>query len=261
MTAGRAHALAHALAHGLAHGLAYRLAHRWAQSVSSCARQPGWKVLAAVAVFVDLAIAPLPAAAAPASPGRVEFEVLRDGQPFGRQSVVVSKLDGALVAESAADLKADFGPITVFRYQQTCRETWRDGGLANLSCATTKNGRRTAVEGARDGDSIRVSVGRSRVDFPAQTLPSAWWTKPPIAAYDMINTETGQRLPVQVTRVGRETVATGNRQVQAEHLRVTGSLTVDLWYDDAGHWVSCAFVASGQRMTYRLLTPVAEGPA
>ena len=33
------------------------------------------------------------------------------------------------------------------------------------------------------------------------------------------------------------------------------------WYDDAGHWVSCAFTASGQHMTYRLLTPISEGPA
>ena len=219
------------------------------------------KALVIAVVFSGLASLSLRSEAAPALPGRVEFEVFRDGQPFGRQSVVVSKSDGALVAVSQADLKADFGPITVFRYQQSCRETWRDGGLANLSCSTTKNGRRTAVEGAREGDNLRVSEGKSRIDFPAASLPSAWWTKPPVAAYDMINTETGQRLPVRVTRVGRDTVGTGNLQLQADHLRVTGSLTVDLWYDDAGHWVSCAFTASGQHMTYRLLTPVAEGPA
>ena len=219
------------------------------------------KTLVIAVVFLDLASLALRAEAAPVSPGRVEFEVFRDGQPFGRQSVVVSKSDGALVAVSQADLKADFGPITVFRYQQSCRETWRDGGLAILSCSTTKNGRRTSVEGAREGDNLRVSEGKRRIDFPAASLPTAWWTKPPVATYDMINTETGQRLPVRVTRIGRDTVGTGNLQVQADHLRVTGSLTLDLWYDDAGHWVSCAFTASGQHMTYRLLTPVAEGPA
>jgi hypothetical protein len=206
-------------------------------------------------------IAAPPALAAPASPGRVEFEVLRNGQPFGKQSVTVSRANGELVADSHADLKADFGPVTVFRYQQTCRETWRDGGLANLSCSTTKNGQRTKVEGSRETSGLRVSTGKSQIDFPAAALPTAWWTKPPLAAYDMINTETGQRLSVRVTHIGREMIETGAGRVEAEHIRVAGSLTVDLWYDDAGHWISCAFTMSGQRMTYRLLTPIADGPA
>ncbi|MEP7209394.1 MAG: DUF6134 family protein [Alphaproteobacteria bacterium] len=203
----------------------------------------------------------LPATAAPASPGRVEFEVLRNGLPFGKQSVVVSEANGELVAESQADLKADFGPITVFHYQQTCRETWGNSGLADLSCSTNKNGQKTKVEGTREAGSLQVSAGKKQIDFPLGSLPSAWWTKPPVANYDMINTETGQRMPVRVTRIGRETIDTGKGRVEAEHIRVSGTLTVDLWYDDAGHWVSCAFSMSGQKMTYRLLTPIAEGPA
>jgi hypothetical protein len=219
------------------------------------------RCVAATVAVAALAIANSPAVAAPASPGRVEFEVLRNGQPFGKQSVTVSSAGGELVADSQADLRADFGPVTVFRYNQTCRETWRDGGLANLSCSTNKNGQRTKVEGAREAGGLRVKGGKSQIDFPIAALPTAWWTKPPVAVYDMINTETGQRLPVNVTRIGREKINTGNGQIEAEHIRVSGTLTVDLWYDDAGHWVSCAFTMSGQRMTYRLLTPIAEGPA
>ena len=32
-------------------------------------------------------------------------------------------------------------------------------------------------------------------------------------------------------------------------------------YDDAGHWVGCAFTTQGQHMTYRLLTPPSQAPS
>lgn len=203
-----------------------------------------------------------PAVAAPAAAGRVEFEVLREGQHFGKQGVTVSHVNGDLVAESSADLKAGLGPLTMFHYTQQCRETWRGGALVGLKCSTLKDGKKHPVEAAVGVSGLQVSGPKGRAEFPAAALPTAWWTRPPVGTYEMINTETGEKLPVVVSRVGRETIDAGNGvKIDADHVRVAGTLTVDLWYDDAGHWVSCAFKASGQRMTYRLLTSPSEAPS
>lgn len=201
------------------------------------------------------------AAADPARAGRVEFQVLRGGQPFGRQGVVVSESGGNLIAETSADLRAQLGPVTVFHYRQNCREVWRAGQLTDLRCTTLKNGRTQAVTGAATGDGLRVNGAGGAIALPAETWPTTWWTRPRLGSHVLINTETGRRLPVQVTQIGRETVTVGAERIAADHIRVLGSVTLDLWYDDRGSWVSSEFTASGQHITYRLLSPRAGGPA
>jgi hypothetical protein len=201
-------------------------------------------------------------ASAGTTPGRIEFQVMREGHPFGRQNVTVFQTAGGLVAETSADLRAALGPLTLFSYTQRCRELWRDGSMSDLRCLTVQNGRRKTVSSETRANALRVTGASGGItDFSAGTLPTSWWTRPPLNVHEMINTETGERLPVRVTRVGRETVETSSGRISADHIRVQGTLTVDLWYDDAGHWVGCAFTASGQHMTYRLLTPPSGAPS
>jgi len=213
-----------------------------------------------LALSLAMALMPSPAAAG-TSTGRVEFELYRSGHVFGRQSVTVSERGGALVAEINAALHAGLGPVTLFSYTQQCRETWRGGALASLSCSTRKNGRNMNVSGAAANGVISISGISARTDFPLSTLPTSWWTRPPLSTREMINSETGERLPVRVSLVGRETIVTNGVRMSTDRIRVQGTVSVDLWYDDAGHWVGCAFTAQGQHITYRLLSAPADGPA
>jgi len=194
-------------------------------------------------------------------PGHLEFEVIRNGEHFGRQGVTVTQSANGLVAESSADLRAALGPIVLFNYTQRCNETWQDRALVGLRCVTRRNGRLQRVDAAVLGNALRVTSGGRAASFAAATLPTSWWTRPPLDISEMINSETGARLPVRVTLVGRETINVGGRQIAADHIRVSGTVPVDLWYDARGHWVNCAFTLSGQHMTYRLLTPLEQAPS
>ncbi len=215
-----------------------------------------------LSVFAALALVTIAQpAAAGERPGRIEFEILRGGQPFGRQVINVTRTNGGVVAETSADLRANLGPMTVFRYSQRCRETWRDGALVGLNCTTRQNGRTKTAAAELSGERIAVTGTAGASEFAAHILPTSWWTRPPLTTREMINTETGARLPVRITLIGRETIEVGGQSIAADHIRVQGTLTVDLWYDDQGRWVSCAFSMSGQHMTYRLLTPRSNGPA
>jgi len=217
-----------------------------------------WVLACAVAAAVSGGTSP---ACAARLPGRVEFEVLREGEPFGLQTITVSEHDGQLVAESDANLRASFGPLTLFSYSQRCSETWRGGALTSLQCATRKNGRLKAVLGQLDNGALHMSGTVGDIVFDAGTPPTSWWTRPPLTLREMINSETGERLPVRVSYIGRETITAYGQRLAADHIRVQGTLGVDLWYDDQGHWISCAFSAQGQHVTYRLLTPPALAPS
>lgn len=194
-------------------------------------------------------------------PGRVEFEILREGHHFGHQAVAVVLENGQLAAKSQADLRAALGPVTLFNYTQRCDEIWREGALVNLSCATRQNGRGQTVQASLAGDRLEVHGVSGRATFPAGVLPTSWWTRPPLNTSVMLNSQNGARLPVRVTFLGHDTLQIQGQRIAADHIRVQGTLSVDLWYDAQGHWVSCAFAMLGQHFTYRLLTPPADGPS
>lgn len=201
------------------------------------------------------------AVAAPSEAGRTEFEVLRNGEPFGTHVIEVSGAGDDLRARSTVALRAGLGPLTVFRLEQTCTETWSDGVLAGLACSTLKDGRRTQVRGEVRDNRLHVSGAEGEHWFPLGAFPTSWWTRPPTGAEALIDTETGAPMQVRVTRMGRETITVGGHSVQADRIRVQGTLTVDLWYDAEGRWVGCAFTARGQNIVYRLASPRGAAPA
>lgn len=201
------------------------------------------------------------AVATPSETGRTEFDVLRNGQPFGTHTIVVSGTDENLRAQSRVALRASAGPITVFRLEQTCSETWIDGALAGLMCSTLKDGRRTQVRAQRRNNRLVVHGVDGEHVLPITAFPASWWTMPPEGAR-LINTETGEPMRMQITHMGREAYEVGGRRIQANRVRVQGdTLSGDLWYDTEGRWVGCAFNARGQRIQYRLASPLNAAPA
>jgi hypothetical protein len=220
-----------------------------------------WTFARAAAGAIGLFLTLSTPAFAATEPGHVQFEVMREGHSFGRQGVTVSMRNGELVAETSATLHAGLGPVTLFTYTQRCSESWRAGALTSLQCATRQNGHAKTVQGRLADGSLRMNGTAGSIVFSPDTLPTSWWTRPPLSTREMINSETGARLPVRVTMIGRETIVANGVRIPADHIRVQGTLAVDLWYDDEGHWVGCAFTAQGQRMTYRLLTSPAQGPS
>jgi hypothetical protein len=215
----------------------------------------------ALAAFAAMSLAGA-ATATPSDAGRAVFDVTRNGQPFGRHTISVTGSGDSLRAQTDVSLRADVGPLTMYRLEQRCTETWSRGALAGLNCNTLKDGRRTRVQAEQRGGRLHVSGADGEHWFPVSAFPSSWWTRPPTdGAETFIDTQTGAPMRVRVTRMGREAIDAGGQRIQAERIRVQGTLTVDLWYDDAGRWVGCAFHVRGQHIQYRLSSPLSGLPA
>lgn len=212
-------------------------------------------------VFLALALLiAAPTAGAATAPGRLEFAVTRNGEPFGTHTIVVTEANGELSVRNAVALRARVGPLTVFRFEHECTERWRAGALQAMQCETLEDGRRTEMTASRTGAGIRVMGSSGATTFPADALPATWWTTSVLNRNRLIDAETGEAMPITVSRRGTETLTIGGQSVRTTRYLVQGTIAMDIWYDEQGRWVRTAFTARNQRIEYQLVSPLSAAP-
>lgn len=183
----------------------------------------------------------------------IDFTVLRKGKRFGRHVLTFERdEDGSLHVTSDVDLQVKFGPITAFKYRLDSVEEWADGQLIALNGQSNNDGRKAAVAAEVRGDVLVVDSTKFSGALPLTTIPSSHWNRLQVYQSQMLSTETGEVLDIEVERIGADMVKVGDESVAATHYRLTSDLTVDLWYDHQSRWVKLAFEVRGQSIEYAL---------
>lgn len=212
-------------------------------------RQAGVLCSMSMLVIPVLLVASLPAPVPAEPPADIVFDVYRNDTPFGEHAVRFGETgSGDLRVEIDIELTAGFGPITVFRYEHEAEEVWRDGRMASLEAATLKDGDWTRVDVERTGPDTIVSGSMELAYLP----PSSHWRGYSAGTGRILNTETGEPMPIEIEDLGMERIETASGMVDARRIRMSGTLTVDLWYDADGRWVGCEFEARDQTIRYVL---------
>tara|TARA_R110002095_G_scaffold139948_2_gene121568 strand:- start:827 stop:1441 length:615 start_codon:yes stop_codon:yes gene_type:complete len=174
-------------------------------------------------------------------PADIRFQVLRNGTPFGEHRVSFTRSpSGELRVDTEIELAVRFGPLTVFRYEQSVAEAWDGDDLISLAGNTLRNGREHTIALGRDSDF-------------AHLIPSSHWRGYEVGTEQILNTETGEPMAVTIADLGRREIITSRGLIEARGVRMTGSLSVDLWYDADGGWIGCEFEVDGHSVRYVLL--------
>ena len=195
------------------------------------------------------------AAATPAfaATGTWDFRVLLDGREIGRHSYQLRPVDGGMELRSEARFDVRLLFISAYRYRHDAVERWRDGCLRGLESQTVTNGERITV-------SARDIGGRLSVERPGVTnthagciFSFAYWDPRILEATALLNSQTGELVPVRVERLGTESMTVLGRDLPTTRHRITGTgLQIDLWYADR-RWVALeALTEGGRRLRYEL---------
>jgi hypothetical protein len=201
----------------------------------------------------SLLIALLLAAPASGAAGAWNFRVLLDGRDIGRHRYELTpRGDGVeLRSEARFDVRLLF--LSAYRYQHEAVERWEDGCLRSLQSQTVTNGERIALTARNSGGELTVERPAGRDVHRGCVQSFAYWDRRILDARALLNSQTGELIPVQVSRLGSETVTVHGQDLRAERHRIRGSgLQIDLWY--AGeHWVALeALTEDGRRLRYEL---------
>jgi hypothetical protein len=81
----------------------------------------------------------------------------------------------------------------------------------------------------------------------------AYWDPRILDAERLLNSQTGELVPVRVTPLGQDTLAVRGESRTADRYRISGKdLQIDVWYSD-DRWVGLeALTDGGRRLRYEL---------
>ena len=191
--------------------------------------------------------------AAPAAGGEWNFRVLLDGKEVGWHRYIVRGGGAETEVESRAQFDVRFLLLNAYSYRHTARERWRGACLDELESRTETNGRVEEVAAMAYDDTMVVDGPSGDARLSGCVMSFAYWDPRILRATHLLNSQTGELLPVSIADRGTERVNVAGRNVVANRHRLSApDLQIDLWYAD-GRWVALeAPTPGGRKLRYEL---------
>jgi len=211
------------------------------------------RVMRALVAIVAALAATAAAASSPGLSGletgrEWNFRVLLDGKEVGWHRYVVRADGDATEVESRAQFDVRFLFLDAYRYRHEARERWRGACLDELQSRTETNGTVEAVAAVASDEALVVAGPAGDARLPGCVMSFAYWDPRVLGATRLLNSQTGELLPVRVDARGTERVTVAGRSVPATRHRLSApELQIDLWYAD-GRWVALEAPTPGGRV-------------
>lgn len=174
-----------------------------------------------------------------AAPGRIAFQVFRNGTKVGEHQLVFSGDDENRVITTNVAMTVKVGPVPVYKYKHTAVEKWAGGKWASIDTTTDGNGKVTKASARAMGSYVAITGPGGAQRGPADAMPLSHWN-PASFGKPLFNQQEGKMLKVRCT------------QVAPGHWSVRGEAEIDDFYDASGVWVALkGKLEDGSKMEYK----------
>jgi hypothetical protein len=214
-------------------------------------------LLTLFAVTASLAVVPATPVNATVGDGvrKLTFDVFLDDRAIGYQRFELSPAGDGTRIETQAEFKVKLLRITAFAYDHSNTELWRGGCLQSIDSRTDSNGKKYMVSGRARGDLFVVATndGESRLGDCVASF--AYWDRDVLLQRQrLLNSQTGEYMPVRIDALGLDRVRIGQRDVAVERYALRGQgLDITLAYAvGGGDWVALdSRLDGGRTLRYR----------
>ena len=201
-----------------------------------------WKTRILIATLITLFVTELSLATTMAQNGQQQtwnFRVMLDDQPIGSHKVRVDSSDGNIAVHTIANFDVRILFIPVYSYEHEAKENWNDGCIVAINTTTDDNGEKYYISSKKDTQSLSLNThdGKSNLDGCVRTF--AYWDVNLLKSDRLLNTQTGEYLPVSITDMGFRSLDIDGKEVRARSFRlVAEEMTIDLWYTKDMRWLA-----------------------
>ncbi|NMM43580.1 hypothetical protein HH303_03760 [Rhodospirillaceae bacterium KN72] len=173
----------------------------------------------------------------------IAFTVLRDGSEIGTHVLRFADRGDDLTVHIETDIavKIPLVNIAVYRFTHRGDEVWQGGKLSELASETNDDGTEHKLTVRQDGADLHVE---SDVDTHASNgdiIPASLWNPKLVQQSILLNTLDGTEMPISVEDLGPEQIDAAGSEQTAEHYRLTGGLSREVWYNDRNELIRVRF--------------------
>lgn len=182
------------------------------------------------------------------------FRVYLDDREIGYHNFEMTNEDGMQRVVTEAEFKVKFLFFTAYRYEHINEETWEGDCLKQIEARTDDNGRRFAVTGLRQQDRFALDASNASVGLPDCIKTFAYWNPAILEESTLLNSQTGELLPVSVDVVAEEVLEVRGERLLATRYRLQAkNLELDIWYSNDQEWLALeSTVKDGRKLRYEL---------
>ena len=182
------------------------------------------------------------------------FRVLLDDSEIGYHRFELVQEEDRQRVTTEAEFRVSFLFITAYRYEHVNEETWQGNCLSQIDARTDDNGREFEVRGLQQDNAFALLTGEASTELDACVKTFAYWNPSILQEDRLLNSQTGELLPVTVEEISRETLAVKGKEIPAVRYRLQArNLELDIWYSDDQQWLALeSTVKGGRKLRYEL---------
>ena len=162
----------------------------------------------------------------------LEYDILKEGEPIGREIVRISKEGGEtkVNVSTQTDVKVLF---LEFHYKHERNEVWKGNELISVVSQTNDDGTEHQYQLQKADGAYLIKVNGEDQTADLDTLPLTLWTKAVLNHPTLLSVIDAQ--PYQVSTV----------PVDEGHYRLDGDIQRELWFSKDGYLQKAAFKRKG----------------
>lgn len=181
-----------------------------------------------------------------------EFRVFLDDKEIGKHRVDLQDRQGKqqVTIEANFDVKVLF--INVYKYRHRNKEVWDGLCIDEINARTDTNGKEYFISSAQSEQRLLLMTHDGEKSMSGCVRTFAYWDPALLDADRLLNTQTGEYLPVFFDEIGEEDIWPDDRKVRANRYRLSaGEDVIDLWYSMDRQWLALeSMTDSGRKLRY-----------
>lgn len=184
------------------------------------------------------------------------FAVSLDDKPIGTHRFRIAESGTLRIVETEASFDVKILSVPIYRYRHRNTETWQNGCLKQIDSETDANGERYAVDLSKTATGYKIVTPSETETHAVDCMMSfAYWDQRFLQQKRLLNTQTGELIPVQVQALGESKRAIGNQSLSVQGFRILAesqNVDIKVFYHSAdGRWVALESVLeSGRKLLY-----------
>jgi hypothetical protein len=174
-----------------------------------------------------------------AAPGRLAFQVFRNGTKVGEHQMSFAGDDDNRTVVTNVDMVVKVGPVPVYKYKHNATERWAAGKFVSIDATTNGNGKIQKTSARAMPGFVQITGPKGAVRGPADAVPLSHWNQASFGK-PLFNQQEAKMLKVTCTKV------------KTGHWQVRGEAEIDDFYDAGGNWLALqGKLEDGSKMEYR----------